>query len=135
IRATAPGIETVEAVAAGVVSQLHESDQLARSHAATMTEAVEQSQAALTAQTRQIEALAAALAAAGEDMTGLGETAGPRMIAALLRVRETADAAATRARSAIGEAIPQAAQALGAASEHAMEQAVSKSVAAQIERL
>lgn len=135
IRATGPGIETVEAVAAGVVSQLHESDQLARSHAATMTEAVEQSQAALTAQTRQIEALAAALAAAGEDMARLGETAGPRMIEALLRVRETADAAATRARSAIGEAIPQAAQALGAASEQAMEQAVSKSVAAHIERL
>ncbi|HWJ68822.1 MAG TPA: hypothetical protein VNS79_02065 [Sphingobium sp.] len=135
IRSTAPGIEAVEAVAAGVVSQLHESDQLARSHATLMTEAADQSQAALAAQTAQVAALAAAVATANEDMARLGDTAGPRMIEALLRVRETADAAATRARSAIGEAIPEAAKALATASGQAMEQAVSQSVAAQIERL
>lgn len=135
IKSTTPDIEAVEAVAAGVVSQLHESEQLARAHAAAMTGAAEQSQAALTVQTQQIAALTTAVAAASEDMSRLGDTAGPRMIEALLRVRETADAAAARARSAIDEVIPRAAEELGAASSQAIEEVVAQSVTRQIERI
>lgn len=135
IKSTTPDIEAVEAVAAGVVSQLHESEQLARAHAAAMTGAAEQSQAALAGQTQQIEALTAAVTAASEDMNRLGDAAGPRMIEALLRVRETADAAAARARSAIGEVIPRAAEELAAASSVVIEQSVTQSVSREIERL
>jgi hypothetical protein len=57
------------------------------------------------------------------------------MVEALVRVRETADAAAARARSAITAAIPEAAAELGAASGAAVEQAIAKSVSEQLERL
>lgn len=135
IRSTGPGIEAVEAVAAGVVSQLHETDQLARSHVTALTGALQKSQGALAAQKQQIEALAAAISAAGDGMGRLGETAGPQMVEALARVRETADAAAARARSAIAEAIPEAAQALGTASSEAVRKAVGTMVTEQIERI
>ena len=135
IQATGPGIEAVEAVAAGVVSQLHETDQLARAHVTALTGALQKSQAALAAQKQQIEALAAAISAAGDGMGRLGETVGPQMVEALARVRETADAAAARARSAIAAAIPEAAQALGAASGEAVQKAVGNTVTEQIERI
>jgi len=135
IQSTRPGIEAVEAVAAGVVSQLHETDQLARSHVTALTGALQKSQGALATQKQEIEALAAAIGAASEGMGRLGETAGPQMVEALTRVRETADAAAARARSAIADAIPEAAQALGAASGEAVQKALGSTVTEQIERI
>lgn len=135
IRSANPGIEAVEAVAAGVVSQLHESDQLAKSHVAALTDALQKSQAALAAQKQQIDGLAAAVAQASDGMSRLGETVGPQMVEALVRVRETADAAAARARAAITGVIPEAASQLGEASGAAVEQAIAKSVSEQLERL
>jgi hypothetical protein len=135
IRSTNPSIEAVEAVAAGVVSQLHESDQLAKAHVSKLTEALQKSQTALVAQKQQIEELTVAVTAASDGMGRLGETVGPQMVEALVRVRETADAAAARARSAITAAIPEAAAELGAASGAAVEQAIAQSVSEQLERL
>lgn len=131
----APQIESLEAVAAAVVSRMEESDRLARAHAATLDDALGRSQVALSAQKAQIDALAEAIVKASDGMLRLGDRVGPQMVEALVRVRETADAAANRAREAIMAVIPQAAEQLGQASGNAVEQAVTASVKAQIERL
>jgi len=135
IQTASPDIEAVEAVAAGVVSQLQESEQLAHGHVSALADALDRSQGALAAQKQQIEALAAAIGEAGAGMGRLGESAGPQMVEALTRVRETADAAAARARSAIADAIPEAAQALGTASSEAVQKALGTTVTEQIERI
>ncbi|WP_443970917.1 hypothetical protein [Sphingobium sp. CR28] len=135
IASTGPAVEAVEAVAAGVVSRLQESDGLAKAHFETLTAALKRSDGALGTQKKKIEELAGAIEAASGKIGVLSETVGPQMVEALVRVRETADAAAARAREAIGNAVPDAANALGAASAAAMEQAMAKSVTEQLDRL
>jgi septal ring factor EnvC (AmiA/AmiB activator) len=135
IRSASPAIEAVEAVAAGVVSQLHESDQLAKAHVAALTEALRKSQGALASQKEQVAGLAATIQETSAGMEQLGRSAGPQMVEALVRVRETADAAAARAREAMLAIIPDAASQLGQASAAAVEDAVARSVSEQLGRL
>jgi hypothetical protein len=135
IRSANPAIEAVEAVAKGVVSQMHESDQLAKSHVVALTDALQKSQGALVAQKQQIDALASAVSQASDGMARFGETVGPQMVEALVRVRETADAAAARARAVIGAVIPEAAAELHKASGAAVQEAVTTSVSEQLDRL
>jgi len=72
------------------------------------------------------------LGATGEQARSIADAAAPRLIEALLRVRETADQAAERARTAIGEVIPQSAAALGEATREAMTEAIGANVEARM---
>jgi len=135
IRAAAPSLEAVEAVATGVVSQLNESDGMATSIVASLTQALDKSKSALAEQKEQIAALANAVDDAGKSMSQLAESVGPQMVEALVRVRESADAAANRARAAISDTIPQAAEQLASASSAAVEQAIAKTVAGELEKI
>jgi rRNA-processing protein FCF1 len=135
IVAANPAIEGIEAVAAGVVSRIQESDQIARAHVAALGDAMQRSQGALVAQKEQIDALAAALAEASRDMTRLAESAGPQMVEALVRVRETAEAAAAKARNAMASVIPEAAAEIEATSGAAIKQAVTSAVSDELARL
>ncbi len=135
IRSTNPEIEAVEAAAKGVVSQLRESDQLAAEQIAALTAALDNSHKALTAQKEKVEALADAVAQAGNGMAQLGDHVGPRLVEALASVRATADAAAEKARTAINDVIPQAAARLADAGGAALQEAVAKGVSDQLERL
>ena len=56
------------------------------------------------------------------------EDAAPRLLDALLRVRDTATAAADRARDTLASVIPEAAEALGEASSEAMRRATADTV-------
>ncbi|WP_200922332.1 hypothetical protein [Sphingomonas sp. Leaf17] len=60
------------------------------------------------------------------------EQAAPQLIEALMRVRDTASAAADRARETLASVIPEAAQALEAASGDAMRRATANSVDRQV---
>jgi hypothetical protein len=60
------------------------------------------------------------------------EEAAPRLVDALLRVRDTASAAADRARETLAAVIPEAADALEAASAEAMRRAAADTVERQI---
>ena len=60
------------------------------------------------------------------------EQAAPQLIEALMRVRDTASAAADRARETLATVIPEAAQALEAASGDAMRRATANSVDRQV---
>src|SRR3546814_2212180 len=54
---------------------------------------------------------------------------------ALLRVKDTAEQAAERARQSLSRTIPEAADALGKASQQALEDAVTEKVSAQMEQI
>lgn len=130
-----PDIEGLEAIAASVVSRMEDSSDLVASHAAILDQAIGRSQAALAAQKAQVEALASVIVATSDDMTRLGDKVGPHMVDALVRVRETAEAAARRAREAITGVIPEATAQLAEASADAFTQAVSTALTTQMERL
>ena len=135
IQSASPQIEAVEAVADGVLSKVQEAEELSRTHVATLSDAMDRSQGALNTQKQQIAALAQAVSEASDGMGRLGEAVGPQLVEALSRVRETADAAANRAREAIMAAIPQSVAALHDASSSAIERAVEQGVSEQLSRL
>ncbi|MEG8038366.1 hypothetical protein QP166_03040 [Sphingomonas sp. LR60] len=105
----------------------------------------EQRQTVETLTTRLSEGLERGRAQAGligdavEDATrradDLAEEAAPRLLEALLRVRETAAAAAEHAREALARVIPEAASALESAGVAALERAVGSGVQKQVEQV
>lgn len=132
---TVPGIENVEAVASSVTGRMEDASKLASGHAATLDSALARSQTALAEQKAQVEALAGAIAEASGRIASLSDSAGPQMVEALSRVRETADAAARKAHDAIMDVIPQAANRLSEASSGAVQIAVTETVDKQLQRL
>jgi rRNA-processing protein FCF1 len=135
IAETMPGIESVETVAQSVAGRLEDSAKLSANHAATLDDALARSQTALADQRVQVEALAGAIAEASDSLAGLTDRAGPEMVEALARVRETAADAASKANDAIMDVIPQAAAKLSEASSEAVRSAVTETVDRQLERL
>jgi hypothetical protein len=127
-----PEVEKLEAVSEAILGRTQEVEELLRDQTRKLSEWLEGTRHDLLANRDQIEALRDAMQAADEGAARLSESAGPQLITALLRVKDTADQAAERARQALGRAIPEAAQALGQASEEAMEKAIGERVTAQI---
>jgi hypothetical protein len=135
ISETAPHIESIEVLAVGMTSQFQQNDQLVRDQIDALTTAIQGAQSTVLEQRNQVDALSRALKDASRDMERLSQSAGPNMVEALARVRDTAEVAASRAREAIGAVIPQAVAHLSQASGSAIEQAVSSTVSVQLERL
>ncbi len=96
-----PGIEGVEAVANSVAGRMEETSRLTADHAAALDGAMARSQ------TRPGRPEDASGSAGRRHRDGERQhrqpcrQAGPQMVEALVRVRETADAAASKARDAI----------------------------------
>jgi hypothetical protein len=88
--------------------------------------------AALRQQTDDLNALIAETEANARQLT---DAAGPQLVDALLRVRETAGQAADRARETLASIIPEAAAALGQASGEEMERALGGRVEQQMAEL
>jgi archaellum component FlaC len=66
------------------------------------------------------------------QVDGLSANAGPRLVEALLRVRETATQAADHARTTLGDVIPQSAAELGEHSKAALSEALTAQVESQM---
>ena len=81
---------------------------------------------------QQLRSLCSATEEADGNARRLVNESGPELVEALLRVRETAQQAAERAREAISDVIPQSAEALGEASRQALGEAVSVAVGEQL---
>lgn len=135
INDTKPNIEALEAVATGITSQLQDGQQFASDAAGKLTAALNETSKAFAEQKQHADALTEAVRAAEQDMGDLQKRAGPGMVEALARVRETADAAAAKAREAIENAIPQAVAKLREAGKDAMAKTVAEAVAQQVEQL
>jgi hypothetical protein len=81
------------------------------------------------------DALGEAVADADAKAVKLADSTSPRLVEALIRVRETAGQAAERAREALSTIIPGSAAALGDAGRRALESAVGDQVEGQIARV
>ncbi|WP_313807342.1 hypothetical protein [Sphingobium sp.] len=129
----APEIERLEAISEALVGRTQEAEELLRGQGRRLTEWLESTQSGVDANRELVEKLRTALDNAHQDATRITEGAGPLLVTALLRVKDTADQAAERARQALSRAIPEAAEALADASEEAMQRALGEKVTAQIE--
>ena len=132
---TTPEMERLEAISQALVGRAEEAESMLRGQGSRLTEWLESTQGGLEANRNLVERLRVALDGAHQDATRITEGAGPLLVTALLRVKDTADQAAERARQALGRAIPEAAQALADASEQAMQTAIGDKVTAQIEQV
>ncbi|ALR21698.1 hypothetical protein [Sphingobium baderi] len=130
-----PELERLEAISEALLGRTQEAEELLRGQGSRLTEWLESTQGGLKSNRELVDRLRLALDGAHQDATRITEGAGPLLVTALLRVKDTADQAAERARQALGRTIPEAAQALADASEEAMERAIGDRVAAQIEQL
>ena len=131
----APEMERLEAISEALVGRAEEAEALLRGQGSRLTEWLESTQGGLEANRDLVNRLRSALDAAHQDANRITEGAGPLLVTALLRVKDTAEQAAERARQALGRAIPEAAQQLAEASEQAVESVVSDKVAAQIAQI
>lgn len=92
-------------------------------------------QEALATGTDKADAIEQMLVAASSRAVQLSEDAAPRLLEALLRVRDTAAAAADHAREALARVIPEAAESLGKASTQALSRAVDVRVEEHVARI
>ncbi|CAN5304196.1 hypothetical protein BH10PSE15_BH10PSE15_06930 [soil metagenome] len=106
--------DAIEAIAVVVTSQRDEVEKLAGSLQDTLGASIEKA-----------AALGASVEATVSQAHRFSEDAAPRLVDALLRMRETANAAAASAREALASVIPEAAAALETASSDAMQRAAT----------
>jgi hypothetical protein len=135
IAATAPQIERMEATADGLLSRLQEGDALVTAQTGRLDGLLARGDLGLAAQAQGLSDLHAAFERCSGELDRLGAAAGPTMVEALVRVREAADKAAERAREAILRVVPEAAQALGEATESAFRDAMEQKVTQQLTRV
>jgi hypothetical protein len=83
----------------------------------------------------RLQALAVAIGEADNAAARIVSDTSPELVDALMRVRDTAQQAAERAREAIAEVIPRSAAALAQASRHALSEAVTGEVGATVDEL
>lgn len=123
-----PELERVEAVAEATLGRLRESDNLIKSQHSLINQTESKSTVALGVQKDALVDLEKIIAQVNEQAVTLSEQTGPRMVEALVRVRETAMQASERARDALNAVIPESAGKLGEASAAAMVNAVGDKV-------
>src|SRR3546814_2253830 len=102
-------------------SDLNEAEEMIRTQATLLKEWLSSAEAHLVTNRIEVEKLASAISAADSQAGQLAEQAGPKLIEALLRVKDTAEQAAERARQSLARTIPEAADALGRSEEHTSE--------------
>ncbi len=123
-----PELEKVEAVADATLGRLRESDILVTSQHRLMRESGEAGRSAAEAQKATLAELQQLVAAINSEADQLTGQAGPRLVEALVRVRETATQASEKARSALSGVIPESAAKLGEASAEALNAAIGSKV-------
>ncbi|WP_241656505.1 hypothetical protein [Sphingomonas oligophenolica] len=113
--------DAIEAIAGVIAEQRRTLDHLSKTLLDTLTEGREKA-----------DELGAMVDGTIGKTHAFAEEAAPRLIDALLRVRDTAAVAADKARETLATVIPEAADALGAASADAMRRATSDTVERQV---
>jgi len=132
IAALLPEAQKLEASTALAAGRLAEADAAIARQKAELTAIGGRAIERLADIEQQGTAIAALFDETGDRARALAESAGPQLVEALLRVRETAVQAGERAREALTAVIPQAAATLGEASREALERALSERVDQQL---
>jgi hypothetical protein len=135
VTGTQPELQRLEALSDSVLGRLRETGDLFADQSDRITEWLAGAESGIAANRAEIEQLQSALQAADEGATRLKESAGPQLVATLVRVKDTAEQATERARQALARAIPDAVQAFGEASEEALRKAMAEQVTAHVGQL
>lgn len=125
LRALVTASENTHDAVGRIAAEIADQQRKAEAVAATMADG-------LTAGREKATELHHSVDAALTDVNRLIEDAAPRLVEALLRVRDTAAVAADRARETLAAVIPDAADALEAATRTAIRRAAGSEVEAQI---
>ena len=132
LAAAAPKATELSAVAGEAAQRLGDADAILARQTATIRAIGIAAEERLTTLQEQAERLETALGGSGEQVRQIVDSAGPQLVDALLRVRETARQAADHARDAFALVIPASAGALGEAAEAALQRAVGDRIETQM---
>lgn len=130
-----PEIEKLEAISAAVLGQARESEEMLSGQGRRLQAWLDSGEASLSSCHQQISGLQQAMEAADADARRLADSAGPQLIATLLRVKDVAEQAGERARQALTRAIADATDDMGDASERVITERIGEQFQARIEEL
>ncbi len=128
----APVITGLADTAAAALSQLSEVDAKLTSQRAALGELATLSATQVSETSATADALAQVIASTTQNARVLSESAGPELVASLVRVRETANQATQHVRTAFAEIIDQSTQSLGDKARDALTTALTAQVEAQM---
>ena len=135
LTALTPEIEQIEAISSAILGRAKETGELLGGQGRQLNEWLENGEKTLGGCNEQITELRIAMEAADEGARRLADSAGPQLVATLMRVKEAADEAGERAKQALAHAIADATENLGDASEEALSQRLGEAFQARIEEI
>ena len=130
-----PEIGRLETVSATILGQVRESEELLSGQGRKLKAWLDSGEASLAACHEQIRELQLALEGADNDARRLSDSAGPQLVATLLRVKDAAEQAGEKARQALARAIADATEEMGDASERVLSERVGEQFQGRMEEL
>jgi DNA anti-recombination protein RmuC len=130
-----PEIEHLEALSGSVLDHARQSEELLSGQQRKLRELLHGSENTLSGCREQVDALNLAIESADTGARRLSDSAGPQMVATLLRIKETAEHAGERAREAMFNAITEAGNALGEATDEALSNQLGERFQQRIEEV
>jgi hypothetical protein len=135
VRRVIPEFHAILAASETSLERLRDTDALLTAQQETIDRLASLATARLNDTRTATASLSEGLEALDAKASALSNTAGPQLIEALLRVKETANQAAEHARSAMSDIIPQSAALLGEQSREAMTAALTRQVEEQVSQI
>jgi len=128
----APLVTQIERDASTALDRLMEAESLIAKHRSALGELGSEAESHLVRSQKAATDLLAEVKAADETTRALAEGVGAQLVEALVRVRETAQSAADRAREAIAAVIPEAAGKLSDSARESLARVITEQVQAHI---
>lgn len=132
VTAATPIVSQLTDAATAALDRLTETDDMLARQREAMASLSSMSDAQLADSRQTADDLAASISSAISDAEQLTQNAAPKLVEALIRVREIASQASDQARTALGEVIPQSAEALAQLSKDALTEALTSQVETQM---
>lgn len=127
-----PETEKLEMTAVSAYNRLTEADAVFARHRESIEALVGDLDGRIAESRATVEQLAAAIGLARDEAQSFADMAAPQLVESLVRVRETAQHAAERARETLASIVPASAAALAEASDRALSETITARVEAQM---
>lgn len=135
VASIAPEVERLEAIAAAIGGQAKDAEALFDEQTEKLGQWLRIGESSLGSCQEQVSELGKAIDQASDDARRLTDSAGPQLVATLMRVKDAADQAGERARQALAHAIADATGQLGEQSEAVLKEKLGESFQARIEEV
>jgi predicted nucleic acid-binding Zn-ribbon protein len=132
IEAMRQPVGEIEAGATSALDRLAETEKLLQQQREAIELFGQAAERQLQAGKRSATELAAAIDTAHGQMTAVADGSGPQLVDVMLRVRDTANQAAERARETFERIVPQAAATIGHAADKAIEDVIGDRIERQV---